>query len=76
MGRNRGLVVFILAILGAVGAMDGVRCIGKYVHRVYLRYPIGRNVASPVIYGNDSVRLVPLLCYRPQSLCNSVDTPD
>ena len=74
MGRKRRLLAFLLAILVAVGAADGVRSIGKYAWRFYLRHPIWRNASSEVIYGNGT-RLVRSLGYQPQSICNSVETP-
>jgi hypothetical protein len=79
MSRKRSVLAFVLAILVAVGAVDVARSIGKYAWHIYLRRPptriTGYRGTAPVVSGDDSVRLVELLGYRPQSLCNSVDTP-
>ena len=90
MGRNRRLLAFFLAILFAVGAIDGIRSIGKYAYRrapgtrnvqSYRRVPgrlrrqVGRNPPSDTISGDGSTRLVQSLGYQPQSVCNPVDTP-
>ncbi len=90
MGRNRRLLAFFLAILFAVGAIDGIRSIGKYAYRrapgtrnvqSYRRVPgrlrrqVGRNPPSDTISGDGSTRLVQSLGYQPQSVCNPVNTP-
>ncbi len=64
MVQNRKLLASFLAILVAVGAMDGVRCVGKYAYRLYLRHPFEPNASPQVVYGNGSTRLVQSIGYH------------
>lgn len=75
VGRSRRLLALLLTILFAVGVVDGVRSIGKYAWRAYLRRQIAQSPPSDTIRGDNVVRLVQSLGYEPQSLCNPLDTP-